>query len=105
MFLANFLFNFIYDFSRCLVCIDTLEEKASLVLIIVITNGNSKQTNSNSKHYLQQSYLESVFNKLSNDTQVNRLCTCDSLVVVVSSSKKFWNLKMFISQIFRYRKG
>ena len=49
-------------------------------------NGESKhclQKNGESKHCLQKNVFERVFDKLSNDMQVDRICTCGSLVTDV----------------------
>ena len=49
--------------------------------------------NSNSKRYHHQHGFERIFNKLFNDAQFDRLCTCGSPVIDVSSLRKFCNLR------------
>ena len=61
--------------------------------------------NRKSKLHIQPNFSERVFNKLSNDTQVNRLCTCDFPAINVYSLKKFSDLKNWIFQIFLSQKG
>ena len=87
-------------------------EKLKLPLPVTHLAGNNTELPSNS-NILKTVRVNIVFtkifflkiDKLSNDIQVDRICTCGSSVIDVLSLRNYWNLKNRVFKFFRYWKG
>ena len=86
-------------------------ENVTLLLPVTRCAGHNTQTtfkkqyleNGESEHCLHKNIFEKVFDALSNDIQVDRFCTCGSLVIDAGSYYwNYWNLKNRVFQFFRH---